>query len=173
MQVVVGRIGRPHGIRGEVTIDVRTDDPDSRFAPGTELATDPEQAGPLTIERARWHSGTLLLNLAGVGDRDAAEALRGTWLVVELGEIPLGDDPDEFHDQQLIGLSVVTAQGVPVGTVTEIRHQGQDLLVIRRGAGAGAGAGDEALVPFVAALVPEVDVAAGRLVIDPPPGLLD
>ena len=123
--------------------------------------------GPLTVERARWHSGRLLLQFAGVDDRDEAEELRGTWLVVDYADIPPSDDPDEFHDQELLGLNVVTVDGAGIGTVTEVRHGGQDLLVI------GRPGGGEALVPFVAALVPEVDVAAGRLVIDPPPGLIE
>ncbi|WP_067799350.1 ribosome maturation factor RimM [Actinomadura formosensis] len=164
--LVVGRIGRPHGVRGEVTIDVRTDDPDRRFAAGTRIATDPAAAGPLTIERIRHHSGRLLLRFAGIGDRDAADALRGTWLVVDPGDIPPSTDPDDFHDQELIGLAVVTADGADVGEVADILHHGQDLLVVRA-------PGGEKLVPFVAALVPEVDVPGGRLVIDPPPGLLD
>ncbi|HEY8479916.1 MAG TPA: ribosome maturation factor RimM [Spirillospora sp.] len=164
--LAVGRIGRPHGVRGEVTIDVRTDSPDVRFSPGAKLATDPEAAGPLTVERARWHSGRLLVRFAGIGDRNAAESLRGVWLVVDPGDIVPSDDPDEFHDQELIGLSVVTADGDEVGEVTDVLHHGQDLLVVRGPAG-------ERLVPFVTAIVPEVDVAGGRLVIDPPPGLLD
>ncbi|GAA4074769.1 ribosome maturation factor RimM [Actinomadura miaoliensis] len=166
-QLVIGRVGRPHGVRGELTIDVRTDDPDRRFAPGTELATDPAAAGPLTVEHARWHSGRLLVRFSGVDDRDAADELRGTWLVVDPSDIPSSADPDEFHDQELIGLAVVTVDGTEVGTVAEVRHHGQDLLVVRRTGGG------EALVPFVAALVPEVDVPGGRLRIDPPPGLLD
>ncbi|WP_245667764.1 ribosome maturation factor RimM [Actinomadura macra] len=165
-KLVVGRVGRPHGIRGEVTIDVRTDEPDARFTPGTAIATDPADAGPIVIERARWHSGRLLLHFAGIDDRDAAEGLRGTWLVVEEDDIPSSSDPDDFHDQELIGLAVVTADGTDVGRVAEVLHHGQDLLVVR-------GAGGETLIPFVAALVPEVDVPGGRLVIDPPPGLLD
>ncbi|WP_433477878.1 ribosome maturation factor RimM [Spirillospora sp. CA-142024] len=164
--LVVGRIGRPHGVRGEVAIDVRTDDPESRFAVGVVIATDPVTAGPLTIERARRHSGRLLVRFAGIGDRDAAEALRGAWLVVDPGDIPPSADPDDFHDQELIGLAVVTADGADVGRVAEVLHHGQDLLVVRGTAG-------ETLVPFVTALVPEVDVSGGRLVIDPPPGLLD
>ncbi|GGQ33698.1 16S rRNA processing protein RimM [Actinomadura coerulea] len=164
--LVVGRIGRPHGIRGEVAVDVRTDEPESRFAPGTVIATDPVTAGPLTIERKRWHSGRLLVRFAGVGDRDAAEELRGTWLVVDPGDISTSADPDDFHDQELLGLAVVTTDGTEVGQVADVLHHGQDLLVVR-------GAGGEKLVPFVAALVPEVDVPGGRLVIDPPPGLLD
>ncbi|TDC62605.1 ribosome maturation factor RimM [Actinomadura sp. GC306] len=164
--LVVGRIGRAHGIRGEVAIDVRTDEPDSRFAAGTTISTDPAPTGPLTIERARWHSGRLLVRFAGIGDRDAAEALRGTWLVVDPGDISPSTDPDDYHDQELIGLTVVTADGGDVGEVADILHHGQDLLVVR-------GAAGERLVPFVAAIVPEVDVPGGRLVIDPPPGLLD
>jgi 16S rRNA processing protein RimM len=165
--LVVGRIGRPHGIRGEVTVDVRTDDPGSRFTPGAVLATDPAGAGPLVVEQARWHSGRLLLRFADVADRTRAEELRGTWLVVDYADIPPSDDPEEFHDQELIGLDVVTVQGRAVGTVTEIRHLGQDLLVI------DGPEGGETLVPFVSALVPEVDVSAGRIVVDPPPGLLE
>ncbi|MFC4906269.1 ribosome maturation factor RimM [Actinomadura gamaensis] len=168
-RIVIGRIGRPHGVRGDSTVDVRTDDPELRFAPGTEIATDPESAGPLTVERARWHSGRLIVRFAGVDDRNAAEELRGIWLVVDASDIPVSDDPEDFHDSQLVGLAVRTVDGADVGEVTDVRHHGQDLLVIRRADG-GRG---ELLVPFVAALVPEVDVAGGRLVIDPPPGLLD
>ncbi|WUH96902.1 ribosome maturation factor RimM [Spirillospora sp. NBC_00431] len=163
--LVVGRIGRPHGVRGEVTIDVRTDEPDTRFAAGAEIVTDPVAVGPLTVERARWHSGRLLVRFAGIGDRDAAEGLRGTWLVVDPGKIPPSADPDDFHDRELIGLAVVTAEGADVGRVADVLHHGQDILVVD-------GPGGETLVPFVTALVPEVDVPGGRLVIDPPPGLL-
>ena len=164
--LVVGRIGRPHGIRGEVTIDVRTDEPETRFAAGTQIRTDPAASGPLTIERARWHSGRLLVRFTGIGDRDAADSLRGLWLVVDSDDIPPSADPDDFHDRELIGLTVVTADGTDVGEVADVLHHGQDLLVVHGPAG-------ETLVPFVAALVPEVDVPGGRRVIDPPPGLLD
>ncbi|GAA4563687.1 ribosome maturation factor RimM [Planotetraspora kaengkrachanensis] len=167
MQLVVGRIGRPHGVRGEVTIEVRTDDPDLRFAPGTALATDPPGRGPLVVERARWNAGILLLAVAGVHDRDAAESLRGTLLVVDSADIPALDDPDEFHDHELVGLSVITAGGEGVGEVAEVLHHGQDLLVVRRPGG------DEVYVPFVKALVPEIDLEKGLLVVDAPPGLLD
>ena len=215
MQLVVGRVTRPHGVRGEVSVEVRTDDPDLRFAVGRVMATDPAAAGPLTVESVRWHSGRLLIRFAGVGDRNQAEELRGTWLTLDSAEVGPTGDPDEFHDHELIGLAVVTTSGEPVGRVTDVRHFGQDLLVIEpaparspagpgsdpaevaapevspvptgpaqagRGPGGPAlaaraqprnGLGSELLVPFVAAIVPEVDVAAGRLVIDPPPGLLE
>ncbi len=169
MQLAVGRVIRPHGIHGEVAVDVRTDDPAERFAGGRVLATDPPEAGPLTVESARWHSGRLLVAFAGITDRSQAEVLRGVWLTVDSAEVPAPADPDEFHDQQLIGLRVVTAAGEPVGTVTDVQHPGQDLLVIEPATGEPG----EVLVPFVSAIAVEVDLAAGRLVIDPPPGLLE
>jgi 16S rRNA processing protein RimM len=170
MKLVVGRIGRPHGIRGEVTVEVRTDDPDLRFAAGSVLATEPAARGPLTVVSSHWHSGRLLISFAGATDRDGAEELRGIMLVVDSDDLDEPGDPDEFPDYKLIGLTALTTTGEPVGKVADVRHGGQDLLVI---AGEGPRSGAEILVPFVAALVPEVDVAGGRLVLDPPPGLLD
>jgi 16S rRNA processing protein RimM len=170
MQLVVGRISRPHGIRGEVSVEVRTDEPELRFEAGAVLATEPAAAGPLTVQSRRWHSGRLLISFTGVADRDQAEALRGILLVIDSAEVSESSDPDEFHDHELVGLAVVTTAGKPVGTVTDVRHHGQDLLVIT---GSGQRTGEEILVPFVSAMVPEVDVPAGRLVVDPPPGLLD
>ncbi|HEY9409952.1 MAG TPA: ribosome maturation factor RimM [Jiangellaceae bacterium] len=168
MIVTIGRIGRAHGIRGEVTVDVRTDTPDERFTDGAVLATDPAAAGPLTVRRARWHSGRLLVHFAGVADRTAAELLRGVSLLAEIGADESTGDPEEFFDHQLLGLSVVTPDGAEVGEVSDVVHApGQDLLAVRRPGAA------EVLVPFVAELVPEVDLDAGRLVVDPPPGLFD
>ncbi|MFD3684220.1 ribosome maturation factor RimM [Nocardiopsis sp. NPDC058631] len=167
MRLVVGRIGRAHGIRGDVAVDVRTDDPAARFADGTEMATDPAAAGPLTIASSRRHSDRLLVRFRGIADRDSAEALRGTLLFVDSQDIAPLDDPDEFHDHELIGLAAVTTGGDAVGTVGDVLHHAQDVLVV------ATPEGGEVLVPFVAALVPEVDVAGGRIVIDPPPGLLD
>jgi len=170
--VVVGRIGRPHGVRGQVTVEVRTDDPDLRFAPGTTLITEPAQRGPLTVEAMRWHSGTLLLTLAlpdgqVVVDREGADALRNTMLLVPVDELPALDDPDSFYDHQLVGLAAVLPDGTEIGEVTGVRHEGTELLVVRRAEG------PELLVPFVSAIVPTVDLPAGRLVVDPPEGLLD
>ncbi|MBB6554789.1 ribosome maturation factor RimM [Nonomuraea rubra] len=166
MQLVVGRIGRPHGVRGDVTVEVRTDDPELRFAAGKPIATDPADRGPLVVAGRRWHKGVLLVTFEGVTDRDAAEELRGTMLVIDSAEVTPSDDPDEFHDHQLIGLSVQTVAGEPVGEVEDVLHHGQDLLVVRRKGQ------EDALIPFVRELVPEVDLEAGRLVVDPPEGLL-
>lgn len=169
MQIAVGQIVRAHGVRGEVTVAVRTDEPDARFALGMALVTEPPERGPLTVAATRWHSGRLLITFEGVRDRNAAEDLRGTLLVLDSAQIPAPAEPDEFYDHQLIGLGVVTAAGLPVGEVTDVLHHGQDLLVVRRDPGPAG----EVLVPFVSAIVTDVDVPAGRLVIDPPPGLLD
>jgi 16S rRNA processing protein RimM len=173
VRVIVGRIGRPHGIRGEVVIGVRTDEPDLRFAVGatldaTERADEPAD-GQLTVASARWHSGQLLVGFAGVTDRTAAGELTGRWLSMDSSQLPEIGDPDEFRDHELIGLSVRTCAGEPVGVVADVLHPGQDLLVVRRTDGQEG----EYLVPFVKAIVPEVDVQGGVVVIDPPPGLLD
>lgn len=176
MQVTVGRIGRPYGVRGYVAVSVRTDEPEQRFAVGSRLDTDPPASGPLTVAAARWHSGELVVRFQGIRDRDAAASLRGTWLSVDSGTLEPPEDPDEFRDHDLIGLAVRTADGNPVGEVTDVLHYGQDLLAIRPSPQASAAAGNRAaeiLVPFVKAIVTEVDLAAGVLVIDPPPGLLD
>jgi 16S rRNA processing protein RimM len=177
MRVIVGRVGRPHGIRGEVIIGVRTDEPDLRFAVGAVVDAGPSPDGdvvpgaaPLRVAAARWHSGQLLVAFAGITDRTAASELTGSWLSMDSSQLPAAG-PDEFRDHELIGLSVRTSGGEVVGVVTDVLHYGQDLLVVRRSAVDGAA--EESLVPFVKAIVPEVDVAAGVLVIDPPPGLLD
>jgi 16S rRNA processing protein RimM len=175
-EVVVGRIGRPHGVKGEVSVEVRTDEPARRFGDGSVLGTrTPQGAAPsgpgrptsLTVERTRWHQDRLLVTFAELADRTAAEAVRGLALVVDvdLSEVP--EDPEEFYDHQLVGLAAVTTDGAPVGEVTDVVHgAGQDLLALR------TPDGREVLVPFVAALVPVVDVPGGRLEVADRPGLL-
>ncbi|WP_055586933.1 ribosome maturation factor RimM [Streptacidiphilus griseoplanus] len=168
MQLVVGRIGRAHGIRGDVTVEVRTDEPELRLGPGAVLLTDPPAAGPLTVASGRVHSGRLLLRFEGVQDRNAAEALRNTLLIADVDPAEAPEDPDEYYDHQLVGLDVVLRDGTAVGEVSEVVHLPyQDLLSLR------TTDGREVLVPFVERIVPEIDLAAQRAVIDPPPGLLD
>jgi 16S rRNA processing protein RimM len=171
--LVVGRIGKPQGIRGEVTVEVRTDDPDARFAVGSVLLTDPPERGPLTVEQARDHSGRLVVAFEGVTDRNGAERLRGTLLVVDAATLPMPADEDEFHDHVLRGMLAALPDGERLGEVVDVLHLPHgDVLVVRRD-DSGASTGAEVLVPFVKAMVPEVDVAARRLVVDPPAGLLD
>ncbi|OQR59763.1 ribosome maturation factor RimM [Streptomyces maremycinicus] len=168
MQLVVARIGRAHGIKGEVTVEVRTDEPELRLAPGAVLSTDPASTGPLTIETGRVHSGRLLLRFEGVRDRTAAEALRNTLLIAEVDPAELPEEEDEYYDHQLMDLDVVTKDGAEVGRITEISHlPSQDLFIVERPDGS------EVMIPFVEAIVIEIDLEEQRAVIDPPPGLID
>ncbi|MGM0355555.1 ribosome maturation factor RimM [Streptomyces sp. ECR3] len=168
MQLVVARIGRAHGIKGEVTVEVRTDEPELRLAPGAVLATDPASAGPLTIETGRVHSGRLLLRFEGVRDRTAAEALRNTVLIADVDPEEMPEGEDEYYDHQLMDLDVVTVDGTEVGRITEVSHlPSQDLFVVERPDGT------EVMIPFVEEIVTEIDLAEQKAVIDPPPGLID
>jgi 16S rRNA processing protein RimM len=169
--LVLGRIGRPHGLRGEVTVEVRTDDPEGRFAVGAELATDPSSRGPLTVVSQRRISGNTVLGFEGYPDRNAAETLRGTLLVVEAEELPELPDDDDFYDHQLIGLAArLAGEDEPFGEVIDVLHlPASDVLSVRTDRVPSG----ELLIPFVRAIVPEVDLAAGNLTVDPPDGLFD
>ena len=171
MDLVVGRVVKAHGVTGEVVVEVRTDDPDNRFAPGTRLRARPSGDGPertYVIDSAREHSGRLLVRLAGVADRGAADALRGNVFVVDSEELPPIDDPDEFYDHQLEGLRVVTKDGRLVGNVNEVLHTAAgELLSVTSETGA------EVLVPFVSAIVTAVSLEDQTIEIDPPDGLLE
>jgi 16S rRNA processing protein RimM len=170
MLLTVGRVLRAHGVRGEVVVEVRTDEPEDRYAEGAVMVTETPsgQRGELTVVDSRPHQGRLLVTFAGVADRAAAEALRGLLLQVDSARVAAPSDPDEFHDHQLVGLSVVTLDGERIGEVARIEHApAADLLVVARDGGRVA------LVPFVTAMVPEVDLSAARIVVDPPPGLWD
>ena len=167
--LVVGRIGKPQGIKGEVTVEVRTDDPDARFADGAKLLTDPPERGPLKVASSRSQNGRLMVAFEGVEDRNAAELLRDTLLQVDAATIPPPEDEDEFHDHVLRGMAALLPGGERLGEVVDVLHLPHgDVLVVAR-----ADNGNEVLVPFVKAMVPQVDVAARSLVVDPPAGLLD
>jgi 16S rRNA processing protein RimM len=169
--LVVGRIGKPHGLRGEVSVEPRTDEPERRFAAGATVGTRRDRPGDrdgrtLTVRGHRWHSGRLLLTFEEIADRDAAEEARGTLLVVPVDPDERPEDPEEFYDHQLVGLTVVTPDGATVGRLKEVVHgTAQDLLVVDVD-------GREVLVPFVSTLVPDVDLAGGLIVVDDRPGLL-
>jgi 16S rRNA processing protein RimM len=165
--VAVGRIGRARGIRGDVFVEPWTDDPDDRFAPGSVLATDPEDVGPLTVATSSAAGGKWVVRFAGVDDRDRAAALAGVRLVVAAAQRPPLEDPDDYYDTDLVGLTAVGVDGADYGPVRDVVHAGAaDYLVLEVD-------GRERLVPFVAAIVPTVDLAAGRVVLDPPPGLFE
>jgi 16S rRNA processing protein RimM len=169
MDLVVGRVVKAHGVTGEVVVEIRTDDPDTRFAPGTILRGQ-AKAGPdrsYTVDSARQHSGRLLVRLDGVADRNAAESLKGTLFVVDSADLPPIEEPDEYYDHQLEGLQVRTTAGAQVGTVAEVLHTAAgELLSVRTEEG-------EVLVPFVSAIVTSVSLADQTIEIDPPEGLLE
>jgi 16S rRNA processing protein RimM len=172
IEVLVGRIGKPHGIRGEVTVDVRTDEPDRRFAAGSVLRVEAPRGShsplrTLTVAAAKWHTSTLLVRFEEIGDRNAAEAARGILLHADIPADAVPDDPDEYYDHQLLGLAAYDLDGRALGAVTGLVHGGaQDLLTIR------TPDGRDALVPFVKALVPEVDLPGRRVVVADRPGLV-
>ena len=188
MLLNVGRVGRAHGVRGEVSVEVRSDSPELRFAPGSTLLTSP-QPGSLTVQAARWHSGRLLVSFVGITDREGAEAVRGQLLRVDSDSLEELSDPDEFYDHQLVDLVVVTRDGAVVGVVTEVMHgAGGETLVVSRSDTADSVLDDSQeqeprsvarptapplLIPFVMQIVPEVDLVGKRIVLDPPAGLLD
>jgi 16S rRNA processing protein RimM len=168
MQLVVGRINRPHGVRGEVVVDVRTDSPEQRYAVGSVFETDPPAAGPLTIETLRPHQGRYLVTFEGFADRGSADSLRGVLLCVDSAVVADPEDPDEFNDHQLVGLRAELDSGEHLGEVVRIEHApASDLLILR------LLDGRTGLVPFVRAIVPEVDIANGKVVLTPPDGLFD
>ena len=166
VRVVVGRLGRPHGIRGEVTVEIRTDEPELRFAPGSSLFIQGSDIS-LTVEAGRFHSGMLLLKVRGVDDRTAAEGLRGSIVESDVDPLELPMEEDEFYDRQLIELEVFQA-GSLVGVVRDVLHlPGQDVLSIE------LSDGREMLLPFTEGFVPTIDIAARRIEINPPDGLLE
>jgi 16S rRNA processing protein RimM len=233
MLLIVGQIGKPHGIRGELLVTVRTDEPEARFVAGSvfttqvprdrRVGTGPARGGPigpptanavaatdgtsppntaaantaaantavpnasapntaaantpgvrfqvpekLTLESLRWHQGRIIAVFEGIDDRNVAEMLRGVMLCVDSEQIAPPDDPDEFHDHQLVGLRVESVDGESLGEVLRIDHaQASDLIVVRRPDGGTA------LIPFVRQIVPTVDIPGGRVIVDPPGGLFD
>jgi 16S rRNA processing protein RimM len=162
--VAVGRVGPARGVRGDVFVEPLTDAPEERFAPGSVLHAEPT---PLTVASASSAGGKLVVHFTGVDDRASAEALRGTELAIPAAARPELEDPDEYYDTDLVGLTAVTVDGVELGPVAGVQHAaGASYLVIDV-------AGTQRLVPFVAAIVPAVDLAARRVVVDPPEGLFD
>lgn len=169
VRVVVGRIGRAQGLRGEVGVDVRTDVPEKRFAVGRALITDDPHRASLVVAGSRWQGQRFIVRFEGILDRTAAEGLRGLQLECEVPISEQADDPQEFFDWQLTGCDCVTVDGRPLGVVTEVIHlPGQDLLMV---ATSPTEAATATMVPLVAQIVPSVDIANHRIVLDPPAGL--
>jgi len=170
---VIARIGKPHGLLGEVTVQLHTDEPERRLAVGAVIDTEATSGTgvprALTVRSTRVHNGVWLVGFEEIPDRTGAESLRGTRLVVDAADVhPAADEDDVFTEEQLRGLAVVDPAGTVLGEVGGLElGAAQDRLVVR------LADGRQGQVPFVAALVPEVDLAAGRLVLDAPAGLFD
>jgi 16S rRNA processing protein RimM len=170
VELTVGRVVKAHGVTGELVVEIRTDDPETRFARGATLrarASDHDERN-YVVEAVRPHGSRLLLRLEGVPDRAAADALRGSVFVIDSEDLPPIDEPDTYYDHQLEGLLVRTTAGLDIGTVAEVLHTaaGELLAVDRADAG-------ELLVPFVSAIVTSVSLNSGIVEIDPPVGLLE
>ena len=163
MQLVVGRIGRAHGVQGEATIELRTDDPEIRFAVGQTVTL--ADGRSLKISGNRWHNQILLLSFSGINDRNQIEELRDQLLYAEVDTN--STEPGEYHFQQLIGSQVVLPDGSNLGLVTEILQlPGQDLLSVGSQKG-------EVLIPMVKQIIISIDVDKKIIKINPPEGLLD
>jgi 16S rRNA processing protein RimM len=167
MQLQVARIGKPHGIRGEVTVQVLTDAPGDRFVPGTEFVVEPASAGPLTVSSARWNKDILLLGFEEIETRNDAETLRGAKLFIETEELDEDDDDEGWYEHELVGLEARVGSQV-VGKVAALNTMPvQDLLVVT------TPRGEEILIPFVEQIVPEVNIEEGFVLLTPPDGLFE
>ena len=165
VEVLVGIVGRAHGIRGDVVIDVRTDEPGRRFQLGAVLRF--ASGAQLVLERIRWHRGRLLVAFQGYPDRTAVEALRGERLFVDVPADETPSEPEEYFDRQLLGLRALGADGRQVGEIVDVLHlPAQDCLAVETSSG-------RRLVPFVSALVTRVDLAAGEVQFADVCGLLE
>lgn len=165
MRLQVARIGKPHGIRGEVTVQVLTDAPEDRFAPGAVFEVEHPTVKKLTVEGARWNKEILLLAFEELLDRNTAETIRGAKLFIDTDEVE--DDSEGWYEHELVDLEARVGEKV-VGKVTALRTGNvQDLLVVK------STEGDEIYVPFVESIVPEVNIAGGYILMTPPAGLFD
>ncbi|WP_061960452.1 ribosome maturation factor RimM [Demequina flava] len=165
MKLTVARIGRAHGLKGELTVEVRTDIPEDRLVPGEVYETEPATAGPLTIENVRTQSGRWYVRFEEIATREEADAVRGVELVLDGDE---SDEEDAWYVHELVGLGVQRPSGEVLGEVVDLQSMpAQDLLVVRQGSGS------RAMIPFVEEFVQEVDLEAGHVIVTPPYGLLD
>jgi 16S rRNA processing protein RimM len=170
-QVRVGRLTKAHGLKGALKIELYTDDPDRRFTPGALFdlqvpTSSPWHGKTLELIELRFYNGSPVGFFVGVSDRSAAETLVKAILWVDQDPTQLPEESDAWYDYQLVGLRALR-DGVEVGRVARVEHfPAQDLLVIDTGAG-------DVLVPFVAAIVPAVDIVAGTVTITPPAGLFE
>jgi len=167
MRLAVARIGRPHGIKGEVTVETLTDRPQERFLEGVTLECDSALHKSLEISRVRVHQGIWMLTFAQVSDRSEAERLRNSRLYAEVDVDEVESDEESYHVEQLKGLKVESTSGHEIGLVIEVENlPGQDLLKVETVKG-------ERLIPMVQQFIEEIDLERGRIVVNVPEGLVD
>lgn len=170
-QLRVGRLVKAHGLKGAIKLELYTDDPEGRFVPGATFTlqvpeSSPWHGKPLTVREFKWMNSHPVAFFDGVDDRDAAEGLIRAILWVDEDMQASPAEEDAWFDHQLVGLDVVR-DGETVGKVARVDHfPSQDLLIVKV-------RDDEVLVPFVKAIVPEVDIAGGRVIVTPPAGLFE
>ncbi|WP_235008027.1 ribosome maturation factor RimM [Microbacterium timonense] len=166
----VGRLVKAHGLKGAIKLELYTDDPDGRFVPGATFTLQVPESSPwhgkrLTVREFKWMNSHPVAFFDGVDDRSAAEELLRAILWVDEEE-QASSEEDAWYDHQLVGLDVVR-DGESIGKVARVDHlPAQDLLIVKV-------RDEEVLVPFVKAIVPEVDIAAGRVIVTPPAGLFE
>ena len=167
MDLVVGRLGRPHGVHGEISVEVRTDEPELRFAKGSKLSVK-ESNNQLTVLSSRWHQEKMLVKFEEITDRDLANEIKGKTLTIKIDPNSIETKKDQYYEFQLAGLKVIDKNDKTLGQITEvITNLAQDLLVVetvdKR----------EVLVPFVKQIVTNVDLDKKLVIMDPPTGLFD
>jgi 16S rRNA processing protein RimM len=171
-QLRVGRLVKAHGLKGAIKLELYTDDPEGRFVPGATFTLQVPESSPwhgkrLTVREFRWMNSHPVAFFEGVDDRGAAEELIRAILWVDQDEQSAPAEDDAWFDHQLVGLEVVR-DGSTIGRVIRVDHMpAQDLLIVR------VRDEREVLVPFVKAIVPEVDIPGGRVVVTPPAGLFE
>ncbi|WP_040165235.1 ribosome maturation factor RimM [Microbacterium gorillae] len=170
-QLRVGRLVKAHGLKGAFKLELYTDDPDGRFTPGAQFTLQVPESSPwhgktITVREFRWMNSHPVVFFEGVDDRNAADELVRAILWIDQDEDAVSTEDDAWYDHQLTGLDVVR-DGAVVGRIARVEHMpAQDLLIVKT-------AEDEVMVPFVSAIVPEVDISAGRVIITPPAGLFE
>lgn len=173
-QLRVGRLVKAHGLKGALKLELYTDNPERRFVPGAAFTVQVPEASPwhgkdITVREYRVMNGNPVVFFDDVDDRDGAESLVKAILWIDQDENEVEDDA--WFDHQLVGLDVVRDE-IVVGRVARVEHfPAQDLLIVNTSAGSATG--HEVMVPFVSAIVPTVDVAGGRVIVTPPPGLFE
>jgi len=167
MDLVVGRLGRPHGVHGEISVEVRTDEPELRFAKGSKLSVK-ESNNQLTVLSSRWHQEKMLVKFEEITDRDLANEIKGKTLTIKIDPNSIETKKDQYYEFQLVDLKVIDKNNKTLGQIKEvITNLAQDLLVVetvdKR----------EVLVPFVKQIVTNVDLNKKLVIMDPPTGLFD